>query len=96
MTAAIYTAVAYLAGHWLERASGTIDWILAGAAVAAIAAAWLLVRRQVGRLAERAEQAYPDAEDRECPVLSCNDAPRGRRSTREPAASCPRSRVPPT
>jgi membrane protein DedA with SNARE-associated domain len=57
--AAIYTSVAYLAGNWLQRASGTIDWILAGAAVAAIAAAWLLVRRQAGRLAERAEQAYP-------------------------------------
>jgi membrane protein DedA with SNARE-associated domain len=57
--AAIYTAVAYLAGNWLQRASGTIDWILAGAAVAAIAVAWLLVRRQAGRLGERAEQAYP-------------------------------------
>jgi membrane protein DedA with SNARE-associated domain len=55
----IYTAVSYLAGNWLQRASGTVDWILGGAAVVAIAAVFLLVRRQAGRLAERAEQAYP-------------------------------------
>ncbi|HLH81741.1 MAG TPA: DedA family protein [Trebonia sp.] len=57
--AGIYTALSYLAGNWLQRASGTIDWILGGAAVVAIAAAVLLVRRQAGRLADRAEQAYP-------------------------------------
>ncbi len=57
--AAIYTAVSYLAGNWLQRASGTVDWILGGAAVVAIAAVWLLVRHLGGRLAERAEQAYP-------------------------------------
>jgi membrane protein DedA with SNARE-associated domain len=57
--AAIYTAVSYLAGNWLQRTSGTIDWILGGAVVVAIAAVWLLVRRQAGRLAERAERAYP-------------------------------------
>jgi len=57
--AAIYTVVAYLAGNWLRRSSGTIDWVLGGAAVAAIAGAWLLLRRQAGRLAERAERAYP-------------------------------------
>ena len=57
--AGIYTAVAYLAGHWLQQASGTIDWILGGAAVVAIVIVLLLVRRQAGRLADRAEQAYP-------------------------------------
>ena len=57
--AAIYTAVSYLAGNWLQRTSGTIDWALGGAAVAAVIAVWLLIRRQAGRLAERAERAYP-------------------------------------
>jgi len=57
--AGIYTAVAYLAGHWLQQASGTIDWILGGAAIVAIVIVLLLVRRQAGRLADRAEQAYP-------------------------------------
>jgi hypothetical protein len=51
--------VAYLAGNWLQRTSGTIDWILAGVAVVAIVLVVLLVRRQAGRLADRAEQAYP-------------------------------------
>lgn len=59
LAAGIYTAVSYLAGNWLQRASGTIDWLLGGAAVIAIVAVWLLVRRQAGRLAERAERAYP-------------------------------------
>src|SRR5260370_7530346 len=43
----------------LQRVSGTITWALAGAAVAAIVAVLLLVRRQTGRLAARAEAAYP-------------------------------------
>ena len=57
--AGIYTAVAYLAGNWLQRTSGTIDWILGGAAVVAIVVVVLLVRRQSGQLADRAEKAYP-------------------------------------
>jgi len=57
--AAIYTTAAYLAGNALQRASGTITWVLAGAAALAIAAALLLVRRQTGRIAVRAEAAYP-------------------------------------
>jgi membrane protein DedA with SNARE-associated domain len=57
--AGIYTAVSYLAGTWLQRMSGTIDWILGGVAVVAIAVVVLLVRRQASLLAERAEKAYP-------------------------------------
>jgi hypothetical protein len=57
--AAIYTAASYLAGKTLQRASGTIDLVLAGAAIVAIIAVFLLVRRQAGRLADRAEAAYP-------------------------------------
>ena len=57
--AGIYTAVSYFAGHWLQQASGTIDWILGGLAVVAIVGVWLLVRRKAGQLADRAEEAYP-------------------------------------
>jgi membrane protein DedA with SNARE-associated domain len=57
--AAIYTVASYMAGNALQRASGTINWILGGAAVVAIVAVLLLVRRQFGRLADRAEAAYP-------------------------------------
>src|SRR5215469_8497193 len=57
--AGIYTAVSYFAGHWLQQASGTIDWILGGAAVVAIIVVWVLVRRKAGQLADRAEEAYP-------------------------------------
>src|SRR5215467_8638880 len=57
--AGIYTLVSYLAGHWLEKASSTIAWILGGVAIVAIIAAWLLIRRQFNVLADRAEEAYP-------------------------------------
>jgi len=57
--AGIYTLAAYLAGDALQRASGTISWVLGGAAVAAVIAVLLLVRRQTERLADRAEAAYP-------------------------------------
>jgi membrane protein DedA with SNARE-associated domain len=57
--AGIYTLIAYMAGNWLQRESGTIDWILGGAAIAAIIAVWLVVRRQASVLADRAEEAYP-------------------------------------
>ena len=57
--AAIWTLAAYLAGNALQRASGTINLILVGAAVVGIVAAILLVRRQTGKLADRAEAAYP-------------------------------------
>jgi membrane protein DedA with SNARE-associated domain len=57
--AGIYTLASYLAGNALQRVSGTITWVLAGATVVAIVAAVLLVRRQASRLAARAEAAYP-------------------------------------
>jgi membrane protein DedA with SNARE-associated domain len=57
--AAIYTAAAYLAGNALQRVSGTITWVLVGAAVAAIVLVLLLLRHQAGRLAAQAEAAYP-------------------------------------
>jgi membrane protein DedA with SNARE-associated domain len=57
--AGIYTALSYLAGSWLQQASGTIDWILGGVAVVSITAVLQLVRRQFGQLADRAEEAYP-------------------------------------
>ncbi len=57
--AGIYTAGAYLAGDALQRASGTIDLALGIAAVVAIAAVLVVVRRQTGKLTVRAEAAYP-------------------------------------
>jgi membrane protein DedA with SNARE-associated domain len=57
--AALWTFTAYLTGDALKRASGTINLIFVGAAVVAIVVAILLVRRQMSRLADRAEQAYP-------------------------------------
>jgi membrane protein DedA with SNARE-associated domain len=57
--AGAYTLAAYLAGNVLQRASGTIDLILGGAAILAIVAVIVLIRRQTGKLATQAEAAYP-------------------------------------
>ncbi|MGH9060036.1 MAG: DedA family protein [Acidimicrobiales bacterium] len=57
--AAIYTFVAYFAGDALRRASTTINLALGAAAVVAIAATFVIVRRQAGKLSARAEAAYP-------------------------------------
>ncbi len=57
--AGAYTLASYLAGDALQRANATIDWILAGAAVIAVVGVVLAIRRQFGRLADRAEAAYP-------------------------------------
>jgi membrane protein DedA with SNARE-associated domain len=75
--AGIYTTASYFTGAALQRASGAIDWALGGAAVVVIIAVVLLVRRQAGRLADRAEEAYPGPLD---------DGP-ARDRDREPAAS---------
>ena len=57
--AGVYTLASYLAGTALQRVSGTIDWVLLGAAAAAVAAVLVLSRRQIGQIAVRAEAAYP-------------------------------------
>ena len=57
--AGIYTLTAYLAGNALQQVSGIIGWVLLGAAMVAIVAALLAVRRRTGKLAARAEAAYP-------------------------------------
>ena len=57
--AGVYTLAAYLAGNALQRVSGTIDLVLAGAAILAIAAVLVLLRRQLSKLAVQAEAAYP-------------------------------------
>jgi membrane protein DedA with SNARE-associated domain len=57
--AGLWTLTAYLAGDALKRASGTINLIFIGAAVVATVITVLLIRRQTGKLADRAEQAYP-------------------------------------
>ena len=58
--AGAYTLAAYLAGDTLRSLSGTIDLAIGGTAGLTIAAALLLIlRRQTGKLAARAETAYP-------------------------------------
>jgi len=57
--AGAYTLAAYLAGDTLRHLSGTIDLALGGAAALTIAALLLILRQQAGRLALRAEAAYP-------------------------------------
>jgi membrane protein DedA with SNARE-associated domain len=57
--AAVYSFAAYAAGNAFSKATGTINLALGAAAVAAVAAGILLVRRQAARLAQRAEAAYP-------------------------------------
>jgi membrane protein DedA with SNARE-associated domain len=57
--AGAFTVAAYLAGATLRRVSGTIAIILVAVAVAVIAGVIVAVRRQAGKLAARAEAAYP-------------------------------------
>jgi membrane protein DedA with SNARE-associated domain len=57
--AAAFTLAAYLAGATLRRVSGTIALVLGAVAVVVIAGAAVMIRRQMGRLAARAEAAYP-------------------------------------
>jgi membrane protein DedA with SNARE-associated domain len=57
--AGAFTVAAYLAGATLRRVSGTIAIILGAVAVAVIAGVIVAVRRQAGKLAARAEAAYP-------------------------------------
>lgn len=57
--AGLFTVLSYFAGHALQRASSTITWVLTGAAVLAVVAGIVALRRQGQRLAARAEEAYP-------------------------------------
>ncbi len=57
--AGIYTWVAYLAGHTLSRLSGTIDLIVGLVAVVAIVIVFVVVRKQVDKLGDLAEAAFP-------------------------------------
>ena len=57
--AGAYTLAAYLADDTLRHLSGTIDLALGGAAALTITALLLILRQQAGRLAIRAEAAYP-------------------------------------
>ena len=57
--AGVYALASYLAGAALEQASRSIALALGAAAVIAVAGMLLVVRRQTGKLAVRAEAAYP-------------------------------------
>jgi len=57
--AGVYTLASYLAGDTLRRLSGTVSVVLTVVGVLAIVAVGLFIRRQMRRLAPRAEAAYP-------------------------------------
>jgi membrane protein DedA with SNARE-associated domain len=57
--AGVYTFAAYAAGGTLRRLSGPIDVVLTIVGVLAIVAVSLVIRRQMRKLAPRAEAAYP-------------------------------------
>ena len=57
--AAIWTFAAYLGGSALQRVSGAVDLVLGGLAVAAVVIVLFVTRHQVGKLAAKAEEAYP-------------------------------------
>lgn len=57
--AALYTFVAYSVGDVISRVSTTLDIVLGVAAVLAVVAAILVLRRQATQLAAQAEAVYP-------------------------------------
>lgn len=57
--AAIYTGISYALGNAFERVTGTISLVLIGVAVVAVVLIIVITRRQIARLAEKAEAAYP-------------------------------------
>ena len=57
--AAIFSFGFYLAGNTLQKLSGPVNVVLIGLAVVVVIAAFLVVRRQTDRLADKAEAAYP-------------------------------------
>jgi membrane protein DedA with SNARE-associated domain len=61
--AAIFSFVSYVAGDALRRESGTINLVLGIVAAVVIVIVLLVIRRQSGKLAEKAEAAYPGSLD---------------------------------
>jgi membrane protein DedA with SNARE-associated domain len=61
--AAIFTYLSYIAGNTLRRTSGTITWVLVGAALVVVVVMIILLRRRMDEFAERAEAAYPEGTD---------------------------------
>jgi membrane protein DedA with SNARE-associated domain len=57
--AAIYTFVSYALGNTLRNLSSSLNIVLGVIAALAVVVAFLVVRRQAGRLAAVAEAAYP-------------------------------------
>lgn len=57
--AGVYAAVSYHAASTIRRLSGPLDLALGLAAVAIVVVVFLLVRRQVAKLGDKAEAAYP-------------------------------------
>ena len=57
--AAIYTFVPYEVGSSINKANKVVEYGLGAAAIVAIVATILLVRRKAGQLEARAEAAYP-------------------------------------
>jgi membrane protein DedA with SNARE-associated domain len=58
--AAVFTYASYTAGNALRRSTGTITWVLIGAAVVVLVVAVLAVRHRMEDFAARAEAAYPE------------------------------------
>ena len=56
---AVYSFTSYYAGSTLRRSSGQVDIIVGATAAVVIAGSFLLLRRQGGKLRDRAEAAYP-------------------------------------
>lgn len=56
---AIYTALAYFAGGFIQRSSTIINVVLGVVAVVVVVATLVVVRRQTNSLGDRAEAAYP-------------------------------------
>lgn len=57
--AAIYTTLAYEAGSWIRRFSGTIDVVLGVLAVVVTGGGLLVVRKMADQLSEKAEARFP-------------------------------------
>jgi membrane protein DedA with SNARE-associated domain len=57
----IYTLAAYAASNPLRHASGTVNLVILGVAVAVLVTVFLVVKRKVDQLVDAAEVAYPGA-----------------------------------